>query len=132
MVPVKIRAGVALAAGVAVWMAGCGPDEATRGEPVSDSLAAFASCLTERGWILYGSATCSACRAQNKAFGAAFQRIIEIECNPHMPGAQVERCLEHEIRVTPTWLRHGDGDAIERLEGYQSLEALAAASHCPL
>ena len=59
-------------------------------------------------------------------------RIVEIECNPHMPGAQAERCLERKIRVTPTWLRESDGDVSERLEGYQPLWALAAASDCPL
>jgi hypothetical protein len=98
------------------------PDEAT--------LVELATCLTEKGWVMYGSITCSACRAQRKAFGKAFSHIKEIECNPHAPNTQVELCLERKIKKTPTWIMEKDGKEIKRIEGYQLLENLAPLSGC--
>jgi hypothetical protein len=91
---------------------------------------ALARCLSERGWVMYGSVTCSACRAQRKAFGEAFELIEEVECNPHAPGTQVNRCLERGIRRTPTWIQEARGEELQRLEDYQLLEALAATAGC--
>lgn len=130
-----MRAHAIVTLGMAVWMAGCGPDSSSTvgvEEPSAESLSAFARCLTDAGWVMYGSVTCSACRSQRKAFGEAIAQIVEIECNPHMPDAQAERCLERGVRRTPTWIRELDGEVIQRLEDYQLLEALAAASDCPL
>jgi hypothetical protein len=70
------------------------PDEA--------ALVELATCLTDKGWAMYSSITCSACRAQRKAFGKAFSRIKVVECNPHAPNTQVELCLERKIKKTPT------------------------------
>ncbi len=98
------------------------PDEA--------ALVELATCLTEKGWVMYGSITCSACRAQRKAFGKAFSHIKEIECNPHAPNTQVELCLERKIKKTPTWIMEKDGKEIKRIEGYQLLENLAPLSGC--
>ncbi|MCP4320138.1 MAG: hypothetical protein GY789_30210 [Hyphomicrobiales bacterium] len=90
----------------------------------------LARCMAEKGWIMYGSFTCSACRAQRKAFGEAFSHITEIECNPHIAGNQVERCLDRKIRRTPTWLLEKDGVEIGRIENYQLLEDLVALTGC--
>ncbi len=90
----------------------------------------LARCMAGQGWIMYGSVTCSACRAQRKAFGEAFTHITEIECNPHIPGNQVDRCLERKIRKTPTWLLEKEGVEIRRIEGYQLLEYLATLTGC--
>jgi len=79
---------------------------------------------------MYSSSTCSACRAQRKAFGAAFSSITEIECNPHAPGADAERCLARNIRETPTWIAERNGEELDRLEGYQLLDALAEHTGC--
>lgn len=92
----------------------------------------MARCLTQNGWIMYGSITCSACRAQRKSFGAAFSEIVEIECNPNAPGTQVELCLEKKIGPTPTWIREVDGEERGRIEEYQLLEDLADLTGCPL
>ena len=92
--------------------------------------AELALCLSEKGWVMYGSITCSACRAQRKAFGAAFAEIEEVECNPYAPNTQVELCLEREIATTPTWIREANGAELERIEGYQLLEDLAEATGC--
>ncbi len=101
-------------------------------EPTQEAVAALARCLTKQGFVMYGSVTCSACRAQRKAFGAAFAYIKEIECNPHVPDTQVERCLEKKIKTTPTWIAEKDGEELRRLEGYRLLADLASAAGCEL
>jgi len=91
---------------------------------------ALARCMAEQGWVMYGSITCSGCRAQRKAFGEAFAHITEIECNPHIANNQVERCLDRKIGKMPTWILEKDGAEIKRIEGYQLLEDLAALTGC--
>jgi hypothetical protein len=102
------------------------------GDPTQEELVAFARCLTEKGWVMYGSFTCSACRAQRKAFGKAFSHIEEIECNPHAPNTQVDLCLEKKIGKTPTWILEKNEKETKRIEGYQLLENLAPKSGCEL
>ena len=96
----------------------------------SEALEELATCLAEKGWAMYGSFTCSACRAQRKAFGKAFRHIKEVECNPHAPNTQVDLCLKKKIKKTPTWIQEKDGKEIQRIEGYQLLEDLAPLSGC--
>jgi hypothetical protein len=92
--------------------------------------AQLANCLTEKGWVLYSSFTCSACRAQRKAFGKAFKDIKMVECNPNAPDNQVDLCLKKKIKKTPTWILEENGGEIKRLESYQLLEDLAASAEC--
>ncbi len=101
-------------------------------EPSLESRTAFAKCLADTGWVVYGSITCSACRAQRKAFGEAFEEIKEIECNPNAPETQVELCLAKNIGPTPTWIKEGDGVEVKRIEGYQLLEDLSQKTGCTL
>jgi hypothetical protein len=100
--------------------------------PTPEQLVGLAHCLTGQGFVMYGSITCSACRAQRKAFGPAFAHITEVECNPHATNTQAERCLQRKIQTTPTWIAEHDGQERKRLEGYQLLEDLAAFAGCPL
>lgn len=104
------------------------PDQINASRP--DKLESLAKCLSEKGYRMYSSYTCSLCRVQRKNFGEAFQYIEEIECNPTAPNNQVELCLEKKIRYTPTWLQEVDGKELKRLEGYQLLEILASSSDC--
>lgn len=106
--------------------------DVTETEPTQEGLVMLAHCLTEKGWLMYGSITCSACRAQRKAFKDAFVHIREIECNPNIPGNQAELCLQQQIRKTPTWLQEREGQELGRLESYQLLEDLASSSDCDL
>jgi len=99
-------------------------------DPTQETLVELATCLTEKGWVMYSSFTCSACRAQRKAFGDAFQHIEEVECNPNAPNNQVERCLKTIIKKTPTWVLEKEGEEIKRFEGYQLIEDLASTSGC--
>jgi hypothetical protein len=97
-----------------------------------DQLEGFARCLTEKGWAMYSSFTCSACRAQIELFDRVADQLKIIECNPHAPDTQVQRCLEKKIRYTPTWLMEKNGSEVERFKGYKKLEDLASLTGCDL
>ena len=97
-----------------------------------DQLVGFARCLTEKGWAMYTSFTCSACRAQIELFGPVTDQLKVIECNPHAPDTQVQRCLEKKILYTPTWVMERNGTEIERSKGYKKLEDLASLTGCDL
>ena len=101
-------------------------------EPTQAALEGLARCLSAKGVVMYGSITCSACRAQRKAFGPAFSHVKEIECNPNAPNTQVERCMKKKIQKTPTWIMEKGGDEMKRIEGYQLLDDLASFAGCPL
>lgn len=112
-------------------LSGCSdPRDAAAPEQTPEQLANLAQCLDAKGWVMYSSFTCSACRAQRKVFGEAFELIEQIECNPTAENSQAERCLEKKIRKTPTWILEKDGAELGRLEGYQLLEDLAAGASC--
>lgn len=109
------------------------PGNPARNQEVpQERLAEFARCMTERGWIMYSSFTCPACRAQQKLFGDASVHLNIIECNPQAPDTQVEQCLKKNIRYTPTWLMEKNGTEVKRLKGYQELEELASMTGCAL
>jgi hypothetical protein len=101
-------------------------------EPTQEALAGLARCLSEKGVVMYGSITCSACRAQRKAFGPAFSHVKEIECNPNAPNTQVERCVKKKIQKTPTWIMEKGGEEMKRIEGYQLPDDLASFAGCKL
>ena len=107
-------------------------DGARTKEPTQEALAGLAQCLREKGVVMYGSITCSACRAQRKAFGPAFSHIKEVECNPNAPNTQVERCMKKKIQKTPTWIMEKGGEEMKRSEGYQLLNDLASFAGCKL
>lgn len=100
-------------------------------DPFVNAQIEFAKCLTQKGWAMYSSFTCSACIAQKKLFGEeGFAHIKEIECNPHAPNTKVELCIEKKIRNTPTWILEQEGKEIMRIAEYQLLEDLAMYSDC--
>ena len=107
-------------------------DGARTTEPTQEALAGLAQCLREKGVVMYGSITCSACRAQRKAFGPAFSHVKEVECNPNAPNTQVERCMKKKIQKTPTWIMENGGEEVKRIEGYQLPNDLASFAGCPL
>jgi hypothetical protein len=101
-------------------------------EVSQERLAEFAQCMTEKGWAMYSSFTCPACRAQQKLFGEANVHLKIIECNPHAPDTQVEQCLKKNIRYTPTWLMEQNGAEIKRSTGYKKLSDLVSLTRCSL
>ncbi|OGE38146.1 hypothetical protein A3B45_05040 [Candidatus Daviesbacteria bacterium RIFCSPLOWO2_01_FULL_39_12] len=98
----------------------------------SSNLNAFAQCLSEKGVKMYGSYICSACAAQKKGLGEAYQYIDYVECHPNGPNPQTDLCLKRNITKTPTWILEKDGAVVKRLEGFQSHEDLASFSGCKL
>jgi uncharacterized membrane protein len=94
----------------------------------------FAQCLTENGYLMYGSVTCSFCARQRALFGNSFEYITEIECDPRNPNDEAERCISKEVERTPTWfIEDKNGNTIKRFEaGVISLEDLSKLSNCPL
>jgi hypothetical protein len=95
-------------------------------------LDSFAKCLYDNGARMYGQYTCSVCRKQRELFGSSFQYIQEIECHPKGENPQTQLCLERDIAKTPTWLLEKDGQVVERLAGFQTLEILSEISGCSL
>lgn len=91
--------------------------------------------LTEVGVKMYGSYICSACLAQIKMFGGhegSFRNISYIECHPRGPNPQTDLCLARNINKTPTWILEKDDREVKRLEGLQTLDALAEFAGIPL
>lgn len=100
----------------------------------TDEYNEFAQCLDSKGFIMYGSMTCSYCLKQRGLFGDAFQYIKEIECDPRNPNPEVERCVSKNIERTPTWMQEDEqGRELYRFEaGLQPLEKLSEVSGCAL
>lgn len=107
---------------------------AHRGDVPSGKYAEFAGCLYDRGLVMYGSLGCSFCAKQRAMFGDAFEFVLEIECDPRYPNAEVERCVEKNIAHTPTWIQeNGEGDELFRFDpGVVSLKDLSGVSGCAL
>jgi hypothetical protein len=61
---------------------------------------AFAKCLTEKGFTLYGAEWCENCKIQKDVFGESFKYIKYVECPKN-----TELCLDVGIQGYPTWIR---------------------------
>ncbi len=118
---------VILVVAFAFLVSGCAPKETAEESP---EISALAKCLTEKGVFMYGSFTCSICEREKELFGPSFKHITEIECHPRGKNPETDRCLKMDIAKTPTWILEKDGQALDRLEGYQPFEALAEFSGC--
>jgi len=94
----------------------------------------FAQCLTEKGFIMYGSVTCSYCAAQRAKFGSAFEYITEIECNPRNPNPQTQLCFDKKVEGTPTWIQEDEsGEIVRRFPtGVVEFKELSRVSGCAL
>lgn len=66
--------------------------------PLTSDKDAFAKCLTEKGWTMYGAEWCSHCKAQKALFGDSFQYIKYVECPDN-----TELCVAEGINGYPTW-----------------------------
>ena len=93
----------------------------------------FAQCLYDNGLRMYGSVTCASCAKQRAMFGASFEFVREVECDPRNDHAEVDRCIEKDIEHTPTWiLEDEEGNTIEKLPaGIVDLEKLGEVAGCP-
>lgn len=66
----------------------------------------LAQCLTEKGMVMYGSIMCGHCNAVKSAFGDSFQYIEYVECS-NIPGGDLEKCNEANIKYLPTFIWDG-------------------------
>ena len=92
----------------------------------------LAICLTEKGWVIYGTSKCSACIEQKKAFGESWKHISYIECDPFEKNSNPDLCLKRNIVKTPTWILEDGGKEVKRLESYQLLEDLSFQADCEI
>jgi hypothetical protein len=92
-------------------------------QPVDTGLDDFAKCLTEKGAIMYGAASCVHCQKVKTTFGSSFQYINYVECLQ-----DTQKCLDAGINGYPTW-KFSNGS---KLEGEQPLEKIAEFSNCTL
>jgi uncharacterized membrane protein len=94
----------------------------------------FAQCIYEKGFRMYGSATCVFCARQRALFGDSVEYIKEIECDPRNADNESERCITKNVERTPTWIiEDTEGNDIKRFEpGVLSLETLSVESGCVL
>lgn len=82
----------------------------------------FATCLFEKGAVMYGTEWCSHCISQKKMFGKSFQLVEYVDCDKYG-----EECLKNGVRGYPTWIIDG-----EKYSGEQPLQRLASLTDCEL
>lgn len=66
--------------------------------PSQEQLNVFASCLSEKGAVMYGASWCPHCTEQKEMFGEAFVKINYIECTDNE-----QTCADENIQYLPTW-----------------------------
>lgn len=88
-----------------------------------NTMDAFAKCLSDRGFVMYGLYSCPHCEAEKQLFGNSFKYVKYVECSE-----DPQKCTAEKVDAVPTWIE-SDGS---RLVGTQPLQALAQASGCRL
>ena len=67
--------------------------------PLTADKDAFAKCLTDKGWTMYGAVWCPHCKEQKDLFGTSFQYIKYVECPDN-----IQLCTDKWINGYPTWV----------------------------
>src|SRR3989344_6622604 len=91
-----------------------------------DAKTELASCLSEKGVVMYGAWWCPHCANQKKDFGDAFSEITYIECSSPGQRDRLPVCVDAGIKGYPTWI-FPDGTG---LSGEQPLSELAKQAGC--
>lgn len=86
---------------------------------------ALAKCLAEKGAKMYGADWCPHCKNQKNEFGASFQYVSYVECDPAGPNANPKACEAAGIQGYPTWIING-----LKYGGEQDLVTLSKISGC--
>jgi len=82
----------------------------------------FAECLTEKGFVMYGSQYCGYCAKQRELFGDSFKLVNYVECTENE-----DLCMEKGIQGVPTWF-YPEGE----ISGLQTLKKLSELSGCDI
>ena len=97
---------------------------------------AFARCLADKQFKMYGAYWCPHCAEQKENFGASFKNVPYVECGiPGNPrGGETQQCKDEGIKRFPTWVLPptAANPQWERQERVFSLEELSSRSGCPL
>ena len=88
----------------------------------------FATCLKDKGAVLYGTFWCPHCQNQEKLFGTSSSLLNHVECSTPDGLGQTQTCKDKNILGYPTWL-FADGTS---LSGEQSFSKLAEKTSCVL
>lgn len=102
-----------------------GASDAASGDAAPAS-ANLASCLSGKGFRLYGASWCPQCTKQKKLFGSTASSLPYIECSPDGSKDRTQDCTRQGIKAYPTWV-FPDG---RRRSGVYSPQKLASLSGC--
>lgn len=98
-------------------------------ESLETEIVAFAECLGEQGATFYGAFWCPHCQNQKRIFGRKGSDALPyVECSTPDGQGQTQACIDAGVQSYPTW-ELPDGS---RVTGTQSIQALAAATNCPI
>ncbi len=87
----------------------------------------FAQCIADAGAKFYGAYWCPHCQDQKKLFKNS-KKLPYVECSTANQQAQTQVCIDAKVTGYPTW-DFADGT---RMDGQQTLEALAEKTNCVL
>jgi hypothetical protein len=104
-------------------LTGCDEDS---GSTANADLGEFAQCLTDEGYVMYGTSTCPFCQQQKELFGDSFDKIVYYECDTSAED-QVA-CKQAGVSSVPAWI----DSAGNMTKGRLQLERLAEISGCQL
>lgn len=88
----------------------------------------LAQCINDSGAKFYGAFWCPHCQATKAMFGKSAKLLPYVECSTADGKGQLPICTEKDVKGYPTWV-FPDGS---RLQGEQTLQALADKTNCPL
>jgi hypothetical protein len=88
----------------------------------SGELDEFATCLTEKGAIFYGTEWCGFCQQQKAMFGNSMNNINFIDCDQNR-----NTCMSEGITGYPTWKING-----QAYSGVQQLTRLSDLTGCEI
>ena len=93
----------------------------------------FATCLKDKGAVLYGAWWCPHCQKQKKLFGSSETLLPYVECYIYPDvNNPIQACLDKKIESYPTWeLADGTRLPVENSAGV-TLETLAKVTSCVL
>ncbi|HJX49909.1 MAG TPA: hypothetical protein VJ438_00440 [Candidatus Nanoarchaeia archaeon] len=89
----------------------------TRSHP--ETSEEIAQCIGENS-VLYTQLGCHACKYQEDLFGENYKYLNVVDCF-----FEQDKCIQEEIRATPTWIIKG-----EKYVGARSVEQLKELAGC--
>ncbi len=93
-----------------------------------NKLDGFASCLKEKGAIMYGAFWCPHCQNQKKLFGDSEKLLPYVECSTPDGKAQSDVCKQKNITSYPTWFFKDESSK----SGELTLKELSEKTSCSL